>query len=326
MARYEALDGVIGEKIRKNITTEDDFSSFILQEKERCPFLNSDNLCEMIMESGEEMLCDICKEHPRFYQWYGDCEMQGIGLCCEESCRLLLEQKDPIAFSIEEIAHEVENKKVPEEEDSTQLAYVLLGLQEMLFGIIKNQELPFAQRMEEVLRTVSVAEAQLFGAEIEKNNRKLQGIDSSLETSREILEVMGEMEAINQEWTETLERLAGNLEDLLDREEDYRNSQETGAWEQENIFMYILYRHFMKTLDFGGMTARVKFAMIGLWFIHLSNLEVWVNSGERTNVDKINAIKRWSQQVEYSEENVDTMIEACDMNGKLSIQCIIQLF
>ena len=63
---------------------------FVLKEDGRCPFLRDDNLCEMIVKHGEDYLCDICREHPRFYNECGDHIEAGIGLVCEEACRLVL--------------------------------------------------------------------------------------------------------------------------------------------------------------------------------------------------------------------------------------------
>lgn len=64
---------------------------FVLKEDGRCPFLRDDNLCEMIISRGEDYLCDICREHPRFYNEFEDHVEAGIGLVCEEACRLVLE-------------------------------------------------------------------------------------------------------------------------------------------------------------------------------------------------------------------------------------------
>lgn len=64
---------------------------FILQEDDRCPFLRDDNLCQMIIDHGEDYICDICREHPRFYNTFPDHIEAGIGLVCEEACRLALE-------------------------------------------------------------------------------------------------------------------------------------------------------------------------------------------------------------------------------------------
>ncbi len=67
---------------------------FVLREDGRCPFLRDDNLCQMIIDHGEDYLCDICKEHPRFYNEFDDHIEAGIGLVCEEACRLALEKEE----------------------------------------------------------------------------------------------------------------------------------------------------------------------------------------------------------------------------------------
>ena len=68
---------------------------FELKEDGRCPFLRDDNLCEMIIKHGDGYLCDICREHPRFYNDCGDHIEAGIGLVCEEACKLVLGADKP---------------------------------------------------------------------------------------------------------------------------------------------------------------------------------------------------------------------------------------
>lgn len=73
--------------------------SITLDEKERCPFLREDGLCRMILEHGEDFICDICKEHPRFYNDCGDHIEAGLGLVCEEACRLILSKEDDFTLT-----------------------------------------------------------------------------------------------------------------------------------------------------------------------------------------------------------------------------------
>lgn len=75
---------------------------FVLRENGRCPFLRDDNLCDMILKHGEDYLCNICKEHPRFYNDLGDHTEAGIGLVCEEACRLVLESEGPFKLIAED--------------------------------------------------------------------------------------------------------------------------------------------------------------------------------------------------------------------------------
>ena len=87
---YMGIEGKLGEDLRKNISADPE-PHFCLCENERCPFLECNGLCRLINELGEESLCDICAEHPRFYNYFDDREEMGLGLSCEEVARLLLE-------------------------------------------------------------------------------------------------------------------------------------------------------------------------------------------------------------------------------------------
>lgn len=95
LGRYAHTTGALGERLRENIAAEP-CAHFILSEDERCPFLNGDNLCALILQGGEEMLCQICREHPRFYNERDGVLEQGLGLCCEEVARLILAKTEPV--------------------------------------------------------------------------------------------------------------------------------------------------------------------------------------------------------------------------------------
>ena len=75
---------------------------FALRDDGRCPFLRDDNLCEMILTRGENCLCDICKEHPRFYNCYDGHTEAGIGAVCEEACKLILDHDGPFTLTSED--------------------------------------------------------------------------------------------------------------------------------------------------------------------------------------------------------------------------------
>ena len=78
---------------------------FFKLKNNRCPFLNKENLCDIFINLGEERLCDICREHPRFYNWFGDYTEVGLGLCCEEAERLLFSNSKPLTF-VEEVTQD----------------------------------------------------------------------------------------------------------------------------------------------------------------------------------------------------------------------------
>ncbi len=64
-------------------------SHFILSENERCPFLDSDNLCKIIKKYGQSALCQICRDHPRFKNFYESRVEIGLGRTCPTACELI---------------------------------------------------------------------------------------------------------------------------------------------------------------------------------------------------------------------------------------------
>ena len=94
-AYYSGIEGEIGRALRDNISAEPT-PHFILGENERCPFLKKNGLCRLILSLGEDSLCHICREHPRFYNKFTDRTEAGLGLCCEEAVRLFLEEDGPL--------------------------------------------------------------------------------------------------------------------------------------------------------------------------------------------------------------------------------------
>ena len=88
--RYHTMTGPLGESLRQAITIDEEGSHFVFsKEQPMCPLLNEKGLCKVVLELGEEGLCDTCHMHPRFYKYIEDLELCGIGLSCEESVELL---------------------------------------------------------------------------------------------------------------------------------------------------------------------------------------------------------------------------------------------
>lgn len=106
---YNSLEADASEFIQNKLIHHSDGVKLCL-EGERCRFLREDNLCEMILRLGEESLCDICREHPRFYsESEGICEV-GVGLCCPEAARLWLSSPSEFIISEDEYVVSVEEK------------------------------------------------------------------------------------------------------------------------------------------------------------------------------------------------------------------------
>ena len=93
MQKYNALKSKTGNTIRESIDTNGT-PHFRLCEGERCPHLDGRGLCNIISELGDGYLCDICREHPRFYNEVPFGLEVGLGMACEEACRIILSSDD----------------------------------------------------------------------------------------------------------------------------------------------------------------------------------------------------------------------------------------
>ena len=102
LLRYEALCEPQRTKILDTVNKTAEGAVFFTDCDKRCLNLNKDGLCRIILECGEGYLCDICREHPRFYNSfscrsshgaYQRCEM-GLGMACEAAAALILESEN----------------------------------------------------------------------------------------------------------------------------------------------------------------------------------------------------------------------------------------
>ena len=92
LQKYKQLKSGYGAVIKESISMEDT-PHFRLCEGERCPHLDEHGLCKIILGVGEDYLSDICREHPRFYNYTKVAEV-GVGMSCPEAARLILSSPD----------------------------------------------------------------------------------------------------------------------------------------------------------------------------------------------------------------------------------------
>ena len=92
LKKYRRLKGGYGAVVRNSVSTSGS-PHFKLGAADRCPHLDSRGLCKIILTLGEDYLCDICREHPRFYN-YTDAVEVGLGMSCTEAARIILSSPD----------------------------------------------------------------------------------------------------------------------------------------------------------------------------------------------------------------------------------------
>ena len=152
-ARYRATEGAIGERLRANLETDETGTHFRLDAQERCPFLNGEGLCDLILEMGEDALCQICRDHPRFRNFYSDHVEIGLGLVCEAAARQVVEREEPLRLVT--LEDDGVREDVPEEEAWLQAA------QSRLLALAQHREASILERIAAIREDAEVPELSL---------------------------------------------------------------------------------------------------------------------------------------------------------------------
>lgn len=290
--KYSELQSPLGDEIRSRITKAEDGSyCFQLSEGDRCPFLDETYLCRLITARGDcDLLCDICREHPRFYEWFPGVTECGLGLCCEEVCRILLENDEPFSLIEKNDGEEIvlETKEDVAESDF----YIFLSaFREKLFEILSDRKINFEEKLVKIL---SKTEA-FCGEKI-----KIRNYENSLELYKKT-------EPIDEQWTQYIISLSETFQSILNVEKKFQEKTNSDML-YSKILAYIIYRHLSKAVFDKSIKERICFAVESVRFILFCDMKTFYEKGNLTLKDRIENLKNWSKQVEYSEENTDLLI------------------
>lgn len=179
--KYNALKCDFADKLKDGISFED-APHFKLDANERCPFLNSNGLCDIITNIGEDMLCQICSDHPRFCNFYSDFVELGLGLCCEAAAEIILTKKEKTTLNLPTKATEMP----------------ILYFRKRLFDILQNRSLPIENRVDNMLGIV----------------------DAYLPDNVDWYLVFNSLEKMDKSWDEYLFRIKDGIETVTDNSLD----------------------------------------------------------------------------------------------------------
>lgn len=299
MERFSKVPGEFGDILRGAVREQDGQHSFALATGDRCALLREDGLCELILHCGEGILCDICALHPRFFNNSGEVREGGLGLCCEEVCRLLFSDSEPFRL----VRDDEDNVAMMSDDEFTA---AFRQEREMLFALLQDRRLGIPDRLGRCAEYGWLIQQQIEGGETAQLPEKWQSITAPEEISR-LLDALSGMESINSEWTEILGKLKERQEQLTKALPSYL--EYAGEWRYEHIAVYGIFRHYTGSLEDSAAYARVMLACCSALTVMLMDCMKWLDSGDITEWDIILDLKLYSKQVEYSQENIDAFLE-----------------
>ena len=266
LAFFHTVPGEFGTRLKESISQEDT-PHFTLDEQERCPFLNQENLCDIILTLGEEHICGICTDHPRFRNELPGRIETGLGLCCEEAARLILSQQSPTFL---------------ESSDDDDVEDEIILLRDHVITLLQDRNISIQERINNML--------QVCGSVLpEKSMHKWA-------------ELLLSLERLDDTWTQLLIKLRDSSSFADTAGFDcYMSSRQT---EYEQFIVYLIYRHLANSSNFLDLAARANFAALGYHLIHQLGAILWREHGSFSFQDQIELMRLFSSEIEYSDENL----------------------
>lgn len=249
---YGTLGGSIRDKIDSVLDT-DEFGNtiFRLAEKKRCPFLNSNNLCDMHIAIGAEHTPFTCRMFPRFINDFGSVREMGLSFSCPVAADIIYNLKEPMSF-----VEEQNDLPVQLNEIDADVYFYLVRARKEAFAMVCNRQIPLPARLLKLIDYGVILQAQL--------DEYSEGGESIKFT-----EVFKNPEVINPRWP------------LLISGPEYKPVADAPF--NENIASYFIFRYFLDAVYDYDILSKIKTAVLGVlintyfgessWTMHLWSKE-----------------------------------------------------
>jgi len=310
---FKSVDGELGEKLMANIVYEDDCQYIKLDSHDMCPFLEN-GLCSLYSKIGEEHISNICREHPRWYNWYSEGKECGLGLCCEEVAKLILDTDYKFTFTETESDEINEDYYSPDDMDAEDF---LLAKRELLFEFIKKSDKSDTDYLFNMLFDytggIQYEYNDIFLAE-HVNSELKNDVDFAKEffvkkRLDKFISYLLTFDIIDERWREYLENLLDNLEIVLLKRRNFLLSVYTAHGDYQRLLHYFIYRYFTQSFDDDDILSKVNFALVSTGLIQLLDVLEWLENGRLTTDAQVDICKIFSGEIEYDTDNMKKVRE-----------------
>lgn len=261
------------------VTDEGEGHSFALTQNGRCPHLNEDGLCSIIIAHGEEYLSEICRNHPRFYNYINEYKTEaGVGIVCEEACRIILENENPFSLCK---AYELYT-----EEEGEECVFDAITMRNSIIAVIEGEG-GFDEKLETLKGEFNLPE---------------------LYTPEAWLDRFLFLEILEKEWERDLIEM---------KKSEFSRSNEASAKLQkyyERLLIYFVYRHVSVAKNEKNLRARLAFSILSVqmirWLFEKKLPDAFAFDEKTPPAELMDYARRYSAEIEYSEDNADELIFA----------------
>lgn len=356
LRKYRAFQGPFGNRLANSIDWgEKTFEQY----GKRCAFLNEENLCDIYMEAGPDMLCRTCRRYPRHVEEFDNEREISLSVSCPVAAEMLLDCRRRVCF----VEKQDDLEESGDEEFDFFLYSALQDCRKLMFQILQDRKEKIEVRIASVLalahdvqnridaRKIFEIEALLerygragmseaFKSKLQQY-RKQEGPGAEKENWKEaqmnrmqaLLRLLDELEVLDEAWPKRLALCRktlygkGGQEYFRDRAECQKKwLQEERVWvetELEQLMIYFLFTYFCGAVYDGDVLSKTKMAVASTLLLReMETAEQMRKRGAAviTLEERAQVVWRYSRELEHSDLNLNKMEELMNRREAASFE------
>ena len=281
LGKYDALhSGELCASIRRHLRRADGEAVIEMSEDGRCPFLNKDNLCDLIIALGDSHIPEICREHPRYFTPLGDRVFGGVGLSCDAAARLILSESGAHRYIVDECDGFTE--EICDEELLERIALK----KQIIIDKLCEKEPSFIDKLSFAIEEISPL-------------CELEGERMVMPRKEDLLELHASLEYLDPAFFDRVRSALScgpRLDRLTEQMEEYLS----------RICIYLIDRYLPQAAVFGDVLE--KLAVILAQTLAIAHL--FLSEGAHELEPCVRLAREYSREIEYNEENVAKIEDA----------------
>ena len=291
-ARYRALPGPLGDRLRQVLREEDGDTVMAIQDG-RCPMWRSDGLCRIHAELGEAALCRTCADFPRLTHDYGNFVLLQLELSCPVAAKLILEGDDA------PVIEDIPGGEAPDYD--TIAMESLQKTRQQALELLADRARPVNEALALLLLFGYAAQAELDGGD-----PAVIAAKSDLEQAR-CFAGKGDAAALLAFYE--------GLALLTDRWHARLRAPENGNWPEDlrAIARYFVDRYWLQAVSDYDLAARVKLIVCSCLVIKL------------LGGDLCQTAQLYSKEIENDADNIDAILDGAYCSPALTDTALLGL-
>ena len=339
LEKYHRYDGPFGNRLANSIDWRE--GVFCQYEDKRCAFLNEENLCDIYIEAGEHMFCRTCRTYPRHYEEFENVREISLAMSCPEAAKLILEPTEPVKF----ITLDKKYKEEIYDEFDFFLYSKLVDAREIMIDILQDRTRPIRERMAFVYAFTHDLQSRIYRGDVagmeviferytkpgakDRFAKRLLIYEDLPKPAKEfkkgMLKEFDKLEVLRDSWPELLEKTLENVDDK-ELEMGWMSPEGDADLEiiTEHLMIYFIFTYFCGSVYDEEAHSKMKFSIIGTLMVLETAKTLWKENPEAGKMAAVlEAAKRYSREVEHSDENIELLEKLSRREGVFGLGSLL---